>query len=167
METLIEIFGRGKNLSVFQMCMRTILVFGITLLFIRISGKRAFGMRMPMDNVITILLGALLSRAIVGASPFIATIASGFTIVILYRLCSSFSVLSKLFERIVKGKEKLIYKNGTILKDNMKRCMVTEEDLIEEVRINSNLSSLQDVETAYVERNGEISIVKKKESQIL
>src|ERR1700757_3202391 len=97
MGTLIEIFGKGKDLSAFQMCMRTILVFGITLLFIRISGKRTFGMHMPMDNVITILLGALLSRVIVGASPFAATIASGFTIIVLYRLCAGLSVFSKQF----------------------------------------------------------------------
>jgi len=161
MEALIEIFGKGKDLSVFQMCMRTALVFGITLFFIRISGKRTFGMHMPMDNVITILLGALLSRAIVGASPFIATIASGFMIIVLYRLCAALSVFSKRFGRAVKGKEELIYKDGIMIKDNMNKCMVTEEDLIEEARINSNLGSLKDVETAYVERNGEISIVKK------
>jgi uncharacterized membrane protein YcaP (DUF421 family) len=165
MEMLIEIFGRGKDLSVFQMCMRTILVFGITLMFIRISGKRAFGMRMPMDNVITILLGALLSRAIVGASPFIPTIASGFTIIILYRICAGLSVFSKLFGKVVKGKEEVIYKDGNMIKDTMNKCMVTEEDLLEEVRINSNLGSLEDVETAYVERNGEISIVKKAAHQ--
>jgi uncharacterized membrane protein YcaP (DUF421 family) len=161
MGMLLEIFGRGKDLSVSQMCMRTILVFCVTLLFIRISGKRTFGMHMPMDNVITILLGALLSRAIVGASPFVATVASGFTIIVLYRICAGLSVFSKLFGKVVKGKEELIYKDGRMIKDVMKRCMVTEEDLIEEVRINSNLGSLQDVETAFVERNGEISIVKK------
>jgi uncharacterized membrane protein YcaP (DUF421 family) len=162
MEALYEIFGRGKDLSVFQMCMRAVLIFSITLFFIRISGKRSFGMRMPMDNVITILLGALLSRAIVGASPFIATVASAFMIIVLYRICAELSVYSKLFGKIVKGREEPIYKNGVMLKDNMKKCMVTEEDLIEEVRINSNLDSLNDVEAAYVERNGKISIVKKK-----
>jgi len=162
-QTLIEIFGKGKELSVFQMCTRTVFVFVITLLFIRISGKRSFGMRMTMDNVLTILMGALLSRAIVGASPFIATIASGLTIIVLYRLCASLSVFNKLFGKIVKGKGELIYKDKQMLTNAMRKCMITEEDLIEEVRINSNLGSLQDVETAYVERNGEISVVKKKQ----
>jgi uncharacterized membrane protein YcaP (DUF421 family) len=162
MDLLVELFGRGKDLSPFQMCMRTILVFLITLLFIRISGRRTFGMRMPVDNVLTILLGALLSRAIVGASPFIATIASGFVIIVLYRICVGLSVFSKLFGKVVKGNSLLIYKDGVMLKENMKAAMITEEDLIEEVRINSNLGSLDDVEVAHVERNGEISVVKKK-----
>lgn len=162
MNLLIDIFGQGKDLTVFQMAMRTILVFGITLLFIRISGRRSFGMRMPVDNVVTILLGALLSRAIVGASPFIATILSGLVIVILYRICAALSVFSKLFGKIVKGKSLMIYENGNMLRDNMNTAMVTEEDLQEEMRINSNLGSLNEVESARVERNGEISIVKKK-----
>src|SRR4051812_25939430 len=131
MEIIGGLFGQGKELTVFQMCMRTIVVFIITLLFIRISGKRAFGMRMPIDNVITILLGALLSRAIVGASPFIATISASFTIIVLYRLCAGLSFFSKLFGKIVKGKEELIYKDGSMIRETMKKCMVTEEDLIE------------------------------------
>ncbi|HKC66959.1 MAG TPA: YetF domain-containing protein [Bacteroidia bacterium] len=163
METLTEIFGRGKELGIFQMSMRTVLIFLITLLFIRISGKRAFGMHMPVDNVMTILLGALLSRAIVGASPFIATVISGFVLVVLYRICTGMGVFSKLFGKIVKGSSILIYQNGKMIKENMVTAMVTEEDLMEEMRVNSNLGSLEDVETAHVERNGEISIVKKKE----
>lgn len=162
MEILIKIFGQGKDLSVLQMGMRTILVFIICLIFIRMAGKRSFGMRMPLDNVITILLGAVLSRAIVGASPFVPTIISGGIIMFLYRLCSGLAVFSKRFGQAVKGDEQIIYKDGKLLKENMKRCMVTEKDVMEEMRINSNLDSLDKVKTIYVERNGEISIVKKE-----
>lgn len=162
MEVLIILFGQGKDLNVLQMGMRTVLVFVICLAFIRMSGKRSFGMRMPLDNVITILLGAVLSRAIVGASPFIPTIVSGAIIVVLYRLCAGMAVFSKLFGKLVKGNEELIFKDGELLKENMKRCMVTEKDVIEEMRINGNVDSLDKVKTIYVERNGEISIVKKE-----
>lgn len=162
MDVLIKLFGQGKDLSILQMAMRTALVFIICLAFVRMAGKRSFGMRMPLDNVLTILLGAVLSRAIVGASPFIATIVSGGVIVLLYRLCSGLGVFSKIFGKIVKGEEVVIYKNGRLMHENMKRCMVTEKDMVEEVRINGNLDSFDKVETMYVERNGEISVVKKK-----
>lgn len=161
MELLSEIFGKGTNLSVLNMCMRTVFVFAVTLLLIRIAGMRAFGMHMPVDNVLTILLGALLSRVIAGASPAIATFASAFTIVILYRICAWLAVINKSFGRLVKGKELLIYKNGQMIRQNMNKAMVTEKDLAEEIRINANIDSLKNVESAYIERNGEISIVKK------
>src|SRR4051812_6447765 len=117
MEILTELFGHGKDLSPLQMGMRTVLVFIICLVFIRISGKRSFGMHMPLDNVITILLGAVLSRAIVGASPFIATITSGAVIVVVYRLFAGLCFYSKRFGRIVKGSDEVIYKNGQLQKE--------------------------------------------------
>jgi len=163
MELLVELFGRGKDLSPLQMGMRTLVVFIICLVFIRMSGKRSFGMRMPLDNVLTILLGAVLSRAIVGASPFVSTITSGAVIVVVYRLFSGLCVYSKWFGKLVKGDEMIIYKNGQLQEENMKQCMVTKKDLIEELRINGNLDSFEKVETMHVERNGEISVVKKKE----
>jgi len=161
MEIIKELLGAGKDLSPFQMGMRTIVIFFVTLILIRLSGKRSFGMHMPIDNVLTILLGALLSRAIVGASPLVATIVSGFVLVVLYRICSGLSVFSKLFGKMIKGEEVLIFKEGKMLHENMKQCMVSEKDLLEEVRTNSNLASLNEVDSAYVERNGQISIVKK------
>jgi hypothetical protein len=45
---------------------------------------RSFGGRTALDNIIVILLGALLSRAIVGASGFFPLIASSFVIVIIH-----------------------------------------------------------------------------------
>jgi uncharacterized membrane protein YcaP (DUF421 family) len=120
-------------------------------------------MRMPVDNVLTILLGALLSRVVVGASPAIGTFSACFVIIILYRFFAGMSVFSKIFGKVVKGESVLIYKNGTLQKRNMRSCMVTEEDLMEEIRINSNLGSLTEVESAHVERNGEISVVKKQQ----
>lgn len=161
MELITQLFGHGKDLSVLQMSLRTVVVFIICLSFIRIAGKRTFGMRMPLDNVITILLGAILSRAIVGASPFIPTVVSGLVIVLLYFIFAQLSVISDFFGCIVKGKATVLYKDGQLFRENMRRCMVTEKDLVEGVRINSNLDSLDKIETIHVERNGEISVVKK------
>lgn len=162
MELLIQIFGQGKDLSILQMSMRGIVIFMVSLLLVRIAGKRSFGMRMPLDNVLTILLGALLSRAIVGASPFFPVIISSLVIVLLYRLFAGLAFFSKLFGRAVKGDVTLIYRKGNFLHENMKHCMVTEKDIMEEVRIKANLDSLEEVQAVYVERNGEMGIIKKE-----
>src|ERR1700733_6885187 len=57
MHLLIEIFGEGKDLTFLQMTARGIVVFFLALLLIRISGRRSFGMHMPLDNIISIMLG--------------------------------------------------------------------------------------------------------------
>lgn len=162
MEVMKELIGSGDHLNICQMVIRAILIFFFTLLLIRIAGKRSFGMRMPLDNVLTILLGAILSRVITGASPFLPTICAAMAITILYRILAGLSYYSKWIGHLAKGKSQLLYQNHLWLKKNMKRSMITEHDVMESLRMNSNLDSLDQVERIYEERNGEISVIKKK-----
>jgi hypothetical protein len=76
MDALIAVFGSGQDLDSLQMAARAAVAFIGALVCIRISGRRSFGQRSPFDYVVAILLGATLSRVIVGASPAIPTMAA-------------------------------------------------------------------------------------------
>jgi uncharacterized membrane protein YcaP (DUF421 family) len=162
MDLIEQLIGTGKELSVSQMTVRTILIFLFSLLLIRIAGKRSFGMRMPLDNVLTILLGAILSRAIVGASPFLPILCSAFMLTLLYRIFGGLAFYNKWIGKMVKGSSQVLYKDKKLMEENMKKSMITHHDLMEGVRISSNIDSLDKVDTVYEERNGEISVIKKE-----
>ncbi len=164
MKTILLLFGEGRELLPHQMCLRAILIFIVGLVLIRISGRRAFGMRMSFDNVVTILLGALLSRAINGASPFFSTIAAATTIVLCHRLCGWFSQRNKTFGYLVKGESKVLYDDGKLNIENMKYGRISERDLFEGIRING-IERLEQAKTIYLERNGQISVIKKEEEK--
>ena len=83
MHVFTAVFGEGTELDSLQMAMRAVAVFFAALILIRISGRRSFGQRSPFDYVVAILLGATLSRVIVGASPAIPTFAASLVIVLL------------------------------------------------------------------------------------
>ena len=83
MEIFIKLFGEGQDLNALQMSDRGIVMFFIALILIRISGRRSFGVRTPLDNIITISLGAIMSRAVVGASPYIPVMVCCLVIVLL------------------------------------------------------------------------------------
>ncbi|HEV7232067.1 MAG TPA: hypothetical protein VGO45_12095 [Bacteroidia bacterium] len=163
MHALISLFGQGKELSLIQMSLRAAFVFVIALIVIRLSGRRSFGMRTPFDNVITILLGAILSRAVVGASPFLSTLAAAVVLAGMHRLFAWIALYSNLFGKLIKGEAKVIYKDQNPEPDRkqMGKCLVSEKDVLEGIRINSNLDSMQHAKMIYVERNGQISVVKK------
>jgi len=159
----INLFGQGKDLNTLQMCARGIAVFLITLVLIRIAGRRSFGLRMPLDNIITILLGAILSRAVVGASPFIPVVICSFVIVSIHRLLSRLIVKSERFGNIIGGKKILLFENGSFINKNMERGLASEEDVMQGVRKSALTEDINDIEKVYMERNGEISLIKKQQ----
>ena len=161
MGILIQIFGEGKDLNTLQMAVRGVVTFFVALVLIRISGRRSFGIRTPFDNIIMILLGAILSRAVVGASSFLAVVICCLVIVVLHRYVSYFAAKNSAFGRLVEGRKILLFKNGKFLKENMEKGLVGEEDILQGVRKNALTNSMDDIDEVYIERNGEISVVRK------
>jgi uncharacterized membrane protein YcaP (DUF421 family) len=162
MKYLISIFGQNKDINTIQMCDRGIVLFVIALVLIRISGRRSFGMRTPLDNIIVVMLGAVLSRAVVGASPFLPVVAVCFVTVLFHRFLGWLIAKSKRFARIVEGDKFLLFKDGQYIKDNMEKALVCEEDLMQGVRKSALTEDMEKIKTVYMERNGDISAVKKE-----
>ncbi len=162
MNTLIEIFGEGKNLSALQMTSRGIVVFVIAFVLIRISGRRSFGIRTPLDNIIAITLGATLSRAIVGASSFVPVIITCFAIVLLHRGFGWLISHSERFGRFVEGNKILLFSEGKFNDRNMKKALLCKEDVMQGVRKSALTDDMDKIDRCYIERNGEVSALKKE-----
>lgn len=161
METLQEIFSHETELTAVQMACRATAIFFIAFIFIRIAGRRSFGLRTPIDNIIVILLGAILSRAVVGASPFIPIIFASLVLCVLHRLFGWLFTRYNDFARIVEGEKIILYENGQFIDQNMKRGLVRIEDIMQGVRKATFSESIDDIDKIYLEHNGEISIIKK------
>ncbi|MDB4904355.1 MAG: hypothetical protein JWQ63_3636 [Mucilaginibacter sp.] len=161
MKTLVEIFGEGKDLNILQMSSRAIVIFLIALVLIRISGRRSFGIRTPLDNIIVISLGAILSRAIVGVSPFLPVVIACFTIVILHRFLGWLISRSERFSEILEGNKILLFNDGHFNRDKIHRALLCEEEIMQGVRKSALTDDLDKIDKIYIERNGEISAIKK------
>jgi len=162
MEWIRIVFGEGKDLAWWQMSSRAVVAFFVTLVLIRIAGIRTFGKKSAFDNVIIIMLGSILSRAVVGASPFIATTVACLAFVLVHWLLARVSVHNDLVGRFVKGERISLYVDGRKNEENMKRSRISDKDLTEGLRLRINDESFEDVKEIFLERNGEISVVKKK-----
>lgn len=160
---MYKLFGEGKELNALQMGDRAFVMFFITLILIRITGMRAFGTKSAFDNIIVIMLGALLSRAVVGVSPFIPTVVAGLVLCAVHRLLAMLSMHNSKISHLVKSEEVVLYKNEKLNKKVMDECNVSIGDLMEGIRLAANINSLEEAKEVYMERNGQISVIKKSE----
>ena len=159
MELLEILFGHGTDLTVVQMSMRAALAFWLALLLIRVSGRRSFGLHGPFDSCTTVLLGAILSRAVSGTSPFLPTIAAATVLVIMHRLTGMACRRWGWFDTVVSGNEVVLVRAGRRDERALERALVTQKDLEEAVRKKTGTEDVSKVERAVLERNGEITVV--------
>ncbi|GAB3956444.1 DUF421 domain-containing protein [Spirosoma harenae] len=165
-EFLGDIFQKDDSLTDGQMMFRAIAIFLIAVALVRLSGRRAFGLRSPFDTVISLLLGATLSRAIVGASSFTGAIGASLTLAILHRWMAYLCIHNPTISRLVSGNDKVLYENGHYNRANMNAMLISEQDLREAVRQVGQEATLENVKKILIERNGKISIVKKRPDQL-
>jgi uncharacterized membrane protein YcaP (DUF421 family) len=165
MNKITELLGQGEDLTPLQMALRAILIFIVTLILIRLGGVRIFGRRSSTDTIIVIVMGSVLARGIVGASPLLSVIAAATAMIILHRLFALLSHKFKWFERMTKGRKITIYENGAILLSNLQKTSLTTSDLMESLRLETKEDKLEKIESAQLETNGRISFINKKEKE--
>ena len=164
MDIIDKLFGHGENITAVQMSVRASVVFFITLILIRVGGVRIFGRRSAVDTIIVIIMGSVLARGIVGASPFLAAIAASTTMIAIHRVLGLLSTRYRGFEITIKGDHVLLYSNGKIIMKNLEKTSLSKEDLEESLRLETKGNSLEKVESAYLETNGRISFIMKSET---
>ena len=159
---LATLFGSGRDLDTLQMTMRAVVLFAITLALIRIAGMRSFGRKSSFDSIIVIMLGAVLSRPVVGASPFGPTVAAATTLVVLHRLVAILTSRSRTFERLVKGAPHTVYRDGHIDAKAMARSGLSSGDLDEAIRSRAQRHDLAEVAEIVMETSGELTVVTER-----
>ncbi|TPG62939.1 DUF421 domain-containing protein [Hymenobacter nivis] len=153
----------SHTITAVQMTTRAVVVFFAALALLRLSGPRTFGSSTAFDMVVKIMLGAVLSRAVVAASPFGGTLLAGLVFVGLHRLLAWAAYRSRWVGRLVKGETYVLAEQGRPNADQLHRLNLTEKDLLEALHESANVAALDQTAAVYLERDGSISVVKKKE----
>ena len=107
-------------------------------------------------------MGAVLSRGIVGASPFGAVVAVSLAMAVLHRLLGWLSVKFSSIDDIIKGESRVLYRDGQIQWEKLQRSSISINELRESVRQEINEDSFENVDRIYIDSSGRISVVRKK-----
>lgn len=148
----------SSQLNIWQMGLRAAIVYVAALIMVRMVGDRRFiGKYATFDVILSIIFGSTLSRAINGTSAFFETIFAGFVLVSLHWLFGALAFHFTKFENKIKGRSRVIIKNGHLCHKAMRDHHITQEDLVSNLRLQCQIDILEQVEQAYLERNGDIS----------
>lgn len=144
-----------------QMCIRATLIFFFGLILVRFGGKRVFGKNTSFDIVLGVILGSILSRALTANAKFLPTLAAAALLVMLHIALAKAAFHRKWFGHLIKGVEDQLVKDGRFDEDAMRKTSITPHDLKEAAR-RRGVHDLSQVQEAYLERSGKISIIQKR-----
>jgi uncharacterized membrane protein YcaP (DUF421 family) len=136
---------------------RSAVMFIVALVSIRIIGKRGV-MQGVFELVLIITLGSAAGDPMfyskVGLLPAMTVFA---TIVLMYKIINHLATHNKTFEHAVEGNEQQLVKDGKFIVANYKNATLGKEELLSDLRLK-NISQLGQVEYAYIEPSGDLSV---------
>ena len=161
MDFLVEWWGVEDEISPLEVIARGTTMFVIMLVLLRYTGMRSFSKGSVFDNVIIILLGAVLGRGVVGGTPFFSALIGGIVLLLIHKFISRLTFYNKWAGKHIKGNPILLFKDGNFLYDNMKDCDITEHDICEELRLSMHKKEFDTVAEVFMERSGKLSFILK------
>lgn len=140
-------------------CIRTVFLYVVLIITIRIMGKKQVGELEPSELVVVFLLSELASIPMQDMNlPLMSSIIPIATLISLEILVSVITLKSRFARKLLQGTPAIIIEKGKLVESEMKRHCYNIDELLEQIR-NEGYSDLRDVEFAIIENNGKISVI--------
>lgn len=145
--------------------MRTVFMYLVILLTMRIMGKREIGKLSVFDLIVSFMIADISAMAIENTEePLLNGITPIVTLAALQIIFSFVSLKSTKMRRMFDGEPMMLIKNGQIQEGQMAKARYTLDDLLMQLR-EKNVPDVSDVEFAILETSGRLSVFLKEEKQ--
>lgn len=144
---------------------RSIILYILVLIVMRLMGKREIGQLQPFELAIAIMIAdlATIPMSELGI-PIINGIVPILGLLVMHLLISFINLKSMKIRSWVCGKPTILIYRGRIDESNMIKERFTINELEERLRAN-NINNISDVEYAILETSGQISVIEKPEKR--
>ena len=143
-------------LSVF---VRTVILYLCVVAALRLMGKRQLGELQPSELVIALMISDLAAIPIESDRiPISRGIIPVFTLVLLEFILSILVLKSVTLRKLITGTPTQIIKDGKFDENQLKKLRITFDDVMEQLRL-AGYSSISQIDSAFIETNGQLSIV--------
>ncbi|ALS23204.1 MULTISPECIES: DUF421 domain-containing protein [Paenibacillus] len=150
-------------MEIWTLFVRTVLVYLIVFLMMRIMGKREIGKLSVFDLVISIMIAEIAVFVLEDLNkPMLEGILPMVTLVAVQLLIAYISLKSEKLRRWFEGKPSAIIDGGKLNREEMRKQRYNLDDLLLQLRENK-VMNVADVEFAVLEPSGKLTISEKKD----
>lgn len=144
---------------------RTLIVFIVLAIVMRLMGKRQIGEMQPFEFIVTLIIADLACIPMTDLSiPLIYGITAVLTLFLLHQLLTLIEQTGNLPKRILSGTPSVVINKNGVDFNELKKNNMGLEDLIESMR-SQGYFSLDDLDYAIFESNGKLSAFENAERQ--
>jgi uncharacterized membrane protein YcaP (DUF421 family) len=159
-DTWKDMFVLG--LPLMEKILRPVFVYAFLVIGLRLSGKRELVQLNPFDLVVLLTLSNTVQNAIIGDDNSVSGGIIGATsLLVVNYLVVRFLYDHRKLDQLVEGRPDILMKGGQLIKRNMKRELITAEQLEAAAR-KQGFAALSEVEECVLEPGGVLCFVGKK-----
>ena len=142
-------------------CGRIVTIIPLLLFMTLFMGKRAIGELPVFDFLIVVILGAVVGADI--ADPNIKHLPTAIAIIaigILQRIVANWKISNRKIGKLLTFEPTVVLQNGKFVYKNLKKIRYSIDNILQMLR-EKNVFDINEVETAIIEANGALSVLKK------
>ena len=143
---------------------RTIILYSLVILVMRLMGKRQIGELQPYEFVITIMISDLAALPMQDTRlPLILGIIPIITLLFIKTILTQLQLKSQTARKILEGEPVILVHKGKINMKALSKQQINLDELMEELRL-AGYFDLSEIEYAILENNGQLSFLTNSSS---
>ncbi|MDG5786047.1 DUF421 domain-containing protein [Evansella sp. AB-P1] len=163
---MFEFWSGAEDLPIYGFLIRATIIYVYVFILIKILGQRSMGSINPIDFIFGVIIGDVLGEPLSsGEIPLGGPLAAAALIGGFHLGLSYLALKTPRFRRVIEDEPIILIEKGKVLHNQMAKAKVTVESLMMDLRLMS--ASINEVDYAILEANGQISVIKKSEYQSL
>ena len=148
---------------ILEIVLRTVVIYLVVLMGVRLSGKREVGQMTPFDLTLLLLISNSVQNAMTGSdTSLVGGIAAAITLLLLNYLIAELSGTNRRFRKVIEGQPSLLVHDGQLIAAHLAKEHVSMDELERSLR-EHGINNYHDVALAVLEVDGSISCLKYDE----
>jgi uncharacterized membrane protein YcaP (DUF421 family) len=157
---MMEVFALTTPL--WEIALRATAVYFAVFLLLRLVPTRTTGRFSLADVLVLIIIGSMAKSGIVADSKSVGDIVLMIALVLIWDYVLNLLEYNVPFlQFFLRDRQTALIQDGRLLRGNMRREMVTEDELLAALR-KKGVTDVSTVSSAYLEADGDISLIKKR-----